>query len=211
MYGERGKGRGETVLIDDNKPIRSGYPAVRGRWMKEEVNHTMRHHLILRFLWRVGYRVCYFAAAFLMAAFVFLIFIMKPGINIYARAMFGDMVHGEAYKPFVYRTLLPSLTGFLAGLVPTGTRTAIESIPIRILNWEPELLTEYLIASLLMFLSLVGFFIALKYLFRGIFQAPDWFLDIVSLAALVGLPPCLNIAAISMTSRLSSCSLWVWG
>ena len=137
---------------------------------------------------RAAYKVAYAAITALLTSIVFLIFIIKPGVNGYERAMFKDMVYGKAYKPFVYRTLLPGTVRLITSALPADIRTSISQSDLNIPNWEQEFLTEYLVASILMCASLVGFGLAIRYLFNGIFHAPARFVDLVSLAAIACLP-----------------------
>ena len=141
------------------------------------------------FAQRSFYKVIYTTLTILLVSIVFLVFITKPGINGYSRAMFKDMVYGQAYKPFVYRALLPTMVRLVTAALPSNIHTAINHSDLHFGNWEQEFLAEYLVASILMCASLIGFGFAVKYLFNGLFQAPSWFVDAVSLAAIAGLPP----------------------
>lgn len=142
--------------------------------------------------------ILYLIICLVLAAIVFSIFAHKPGINGYHRAMVVDMVYGKAYKPFVYRVLLPTTVRFLAAAIPSKTRTFLDQSigedPIvhevfSKLRWENEYLIEYGIALVLMYLSLLGFVFALRYFLTGVFDVPNIFRDVVPLIALLGLPP----------------------
>jgi hypothetical protein len=102
--------------------------------------------------------------------------------------MFGDMIYGRAYKPYVYRFLLPNIVRFSVNIIPSDIRETITHSNLHILNWESELLPEYLIASILMCASLIGFGFAIRYLFKGVFQTTDILADVASLVALAGIP-----------------------
>ena len=120
--------------------------------------------------------------------------------------MFGDMIYGNSDRPFVYRSLLPTAVRLITGSIPQSVRESINRYGEYLLNkpypprinelieesnlnsWEERFLTEYLIASILMIASLFGFYFSLKYLFVGIFAAPEWFMDGVSLVAVACLP-----------------------
>ncbi len=41
----------------------------------------------------------YICACLLISLIVFSVFVSRPGINGYERAMFGEVVYGTAYKP----------------------------------------------------------------------------------------------------------------
>ena len=143
----------------------------------------------IKFIQRVVDKVAYTALTVLLISIVFLVFITKPGINGYDHAMFKDMIYGEAYKPFVYRALLPIIVRLVTSVLPPNILTSINQSDLHFGNWEQEFLTEYLVASILMCASLIGFSFAMKYLFNGLFQAPPRFVDAVSLVAIAGLPP----------------------
>ena len=55
--------------------------------------------------------------------------------------------------------------------------------------WEEEYWTEYVIALALLFGSLLGFVFALRCFFKGVLLSPGWFADVISLAAVLALPP----------------------
>jgi hypothetical protein len=127
---------------------------------------------------------------------VFGIFICRPGINGYSRAMFADMVYGTAWKPFVYRSLLPTTIRLITGVIPAEARarvsrslgnTAAGENLWAILQWEQEYLVEYLIAAVLMYLCLWGFLWALRYLLLGVYDVSAGVQGVFILVALVGL------------------------
>lgn len=143
-----------------------------------------------------GWRLVYLSLAVILSALVFGIFVYRPGINGYDRAMFADMVYGRATKPFVYRTLLPTAVRVLASAIPTEARSrlnawASESPAIdnmfTILGWEREHLTEYFVALVLMYSCLWGFIGALGYLLDGVYEASGRVRDVFVLGALLGL------------------------
>jgi hypothetical protein len=124
---------------------------------------------------------------------VCLVFINYPGINGYNRAMFADMVYGKAYKPFVFRTLMPTTIRAIASAVPDSIHAKVSRTPIRSgsfnWRWEKEYLLEYYIATALMCFSLFAFYGTVRYLCTGIYRAPAMFVDYVSLGAICILPP----------------------
>jgi hypothetical protein len=143
------------------------------------------------------YRVSYTVLLVLLTFLVFCLFLSIPGINGYYRAMFGDMVYGTAYKPFVYRTLLPTTVRVLASAIPSAAKMRLTDALSRnpamarvatTLEWEREYLVEYCIASLLMYAALWAFLFSLRYLFASVLRAPPRFADLIPLLALVGLP-----------------------
>lgn len=147
---------------------------------------------------RFTHRLIYTIVALLFSAIVLVIFVQSPGINGYDRAMFGDMIYGKANKPFVCRTLLPSTVRLITFAIPKDIKTFLNhSIgekrlvekTFKDLRWEQEYLVEYGIALILMYLSICGFLYAIRYFFRGVFHSPGKFVDMISLVALLGLPP----------------------
>ena len=110
---------------------------------------------------------------------VLTVFVVSPGIDGYEKARFGEMVYGKAYKPFVYRQLLPLMVRGLVWLYPDNTatwlRTVIESISMVQAkfdrsDWARALYPELITACLLMWLALIGFAYALIYLLRTFYR-----------------------------------------
>ena len=139
----------------------------------------------------------------ILCVFIVLIFISPPGINGYERAMFGDMVYGQAHKPFVYRALLPMIIRTTASIIPEETDELINKMLDKIPSvkselsksteedmfyWEKELYTEYIVAIFYIFLFLLGFVFSLKYLFEGVYKASILSKDILAISALLILP-----------------------
>jgi len=143
-------------------------------------------------------KLIYYLITALIAGCVLIIFVIFPGINDDKPSMFGDMIYGKASKPYVYRVLLPVTVRVLSAPVPQTLRNAIsnkieDSISLnklfKKLKWEKELAVEYSFAMLLMFLSLWGFSISVRYLFSLFYKSSYWLSASVSVFALLGLPP----------------------
>ncbi len=143
------------------------------------------------------HKTIYYLLIALIAGCVLIMFVIFPGINDDKPSMFGDMIYGKASKPFVYRVLLPATVRVLSAPVHQTLRNNIsnkieDSIPLnklfKKLKWEKELAVEYSFAMLIMFLSLWGFSIAVRYLFILFYNTSSWFADSVSVLALLGLP-----------------------
>jgi hypothetical protein len=126
-----------------------------------------------------------------------MIFVVKPGINHYPPSKFEDMVYGKAWKPFVYRTLLPTSVRVISAPVPQSIRTSLSQMVdesesyqklFAKLEWEKEFFVEYIVAMILMFLSLWGFAIAVRYLFALFYNSSALLPNLVSILALLGLP-----------------------
>lgn len=129
---------------------------------------------------------------------ILIIFLIDPGINDDEHSKFEDMINGKAYKPFVYRTLLPTSVKIISQTIPVDikkslTSTINESILLSKiflkLRWESRLATEYFIATGLMYLSLLGFAISMKYLFRLFYNVNAIYTNLISIFSLLLLPP----------------------
>ncbi|MFH0909327.1 MAG: hypothetical protein V1929_11240 [bacterium] len=136
-------------------------------------------------------------ACLVVTALVLVIFVRKPGINGYKPAMFGDMIHGDANRPFVNRALLPMATRAIVAVLPESLRSSLgdEALArpgihklLKDLKWEHDLLPEYLVATALMGLSLLGFLLVVRCLFRTVAEGPGWLFDLTALLAVLGLP-----------------------
>ncbi|MFQ5805956.1 MAG: hypothetical protein ACE5I3_05855 [Phycisphaerae bacterium] len=142
------------------------------------------------------WRMFYLCTCVTLSAIVFGIFVSRPGINGYDRAMFADMVYGTAHKPFVYRALLPTAVRLVASGMPSEAKArftqaladtaAIDNL-FKILGWEREYLVEYFIAIVPLYLCLWGFVWSLRYLLRGVYHVSAKVQDVLTLVALVGL------------------------
>lgn len=116
-------------------------------------------------------RIIYSVTLLLISGVVFVQFLyphrgLYAGINAYHRAKFMDMVEGRAYKPFVYRTLLPTTVRVLSAIVPAEYQKILEDHVVQnhalnqlfsALGWECQAALQYFMASVLMYLSLIGF------------------------------------------------------
>lgn len=137
--------------------------------------------------------------ASLLSLVILLIFLRSPGIGGFDRATVSGMVYGTAYKPFVYRTLLPTLvrvsTTILPSATPVALKKAIAGSPrlvqaIRKMDWEEDFLPEYCYATVFMYASLVGFVYALRHFLTSVLPEIPWtWRWSASIAAIAGLPP----------------------
>lgn len=118
-------------------------------------------------------------------------------VNDYWKARVPDMIYGRAHRPYVLRTLVPSLTRLLrAGLRPPldkrlqrpfyGPPTYLPR-KMGILGWEQTYLLEYVIAISLSYCFLLGFPFALRSL-AGSLYADGWVPFVAPLAAVLALP-----------------------
>jgi len=88
------------------------------------------------------------------------------GLNLYEETRFPAMVQGTAYRPFVYRTLLPSTVRALTAATPAAWREGLDRVTERrprlrrifdVLGWEYQGSIRYYYAAFLMWISFVGF------------------------------------------------------
>jgi hypothetical protein len=122
------------------------------------------------------------------------------GINTYDRSKFLDMVEGNAYKPFVYRTLLPTTVRLVFSVTPEKTQEALANIVVQNhslvtafnrLGWETAAAFQYAIASFLMLACFAGFAHYTTKLTMKICGIADTFVvrSMIALAVLIGLYP----------------------
>jgi hypothetical protein len=122
------------------------------------------------------------------------------GINMQYRAKFLDMIDGKAYKPYVYRTLLPTTVRVVASVVPEQWSKASTDMveghlflrnAFASLHWETSAAFLYLLASLLMLLCFIGFGHFLVLMIEQIYNIPKTRLARILLytGVLVGLLP----------------------
>ncbi|MCK9425007.1 MAG: hypothetical protein M0Q21_03090 [Ignavibacteriaceae bacterium] len=62
---------------------------------------------------------------FTIPAIILLIFISSVHLNGLSRAMYVDMVYGKAFKPFVTRTLTPSMIRIISSATPIKVKSAL--------------------------------------------------------------------------------------
>ncbi|MBT8380318.1 MAG: hypothetical protein KJN64_13920 [Ignavibacteria bacterium] len=133
----------------------------------------------------------------ILSGYVFIVFIKSPGINGYERAMFPEMIYGTSWKPFVYRTLLPSAVRVTSEIIPEQIHNSLTEkiedsefgkLVLQKLKWESEFITEYLIAMIYMWWFLVGVVYAFRKLLTAVYYSPKWFANFISLTALFALP-----------------------
>ena len=145
----------------------------------------------------IGNNYFFWFAAIIVSAYVLIVFVKTPGINGYERAMFPEMIYGTAWKPFVYRTLLPSAVRIAGEIVPEEVHKSLTEnvetsefsmLVLNKLNWESEFITEYIIAMIFMWISLLGFLYAFRSLVTVIYVSPQWLTNFISLSALLTLP-----------------------
>lgn len=114
-------------------------------------------------------------------------------IDGYKRAMFEDMIEGRAYKPFVYRCLVPIIIRNTSNLIPANSAEKInewgrENIPILTANGNNIRFIHYAAALIIWFLSVIGFAFALMKLAEKFYSLNRNSLYIIALISVAGLP-----------------------
>ncbi|MCW8994910.1 MAG: hypothetical protein OQK77_03755 [Psychromonas sp.] len=129
--------------------------------------------------------------------YVLIAFVKLPPINGDEQSMFSEMVYGTAWKPFVYRTLLPTTVRLVSGVIPEEIHNSLTEkfesnhslvLVLEKLKWESEFITEYLIAMVLMYFSLLGFVYVFRKLFDEIYSSHLWFKNLISVILLLAIP-----------------------
>jgi hypothetical protein len=143
-----------------------------------------RRHLVFGVLC-VGYLVS--------GAIPLTIGVIRPGITGYERAMLEDMVYGRAYRPFVKRQLVPLMVRAGKGQMPTAleewlkNKFAGSSVVAR-LDWPTEYAVEFVLTLLVMYGSLIGFLIVLRFFLLCFLNISYVLSHVVVLAVGIGLP-----------------------
>jgi len=142
-------------------------------------------------------KIIYRVIIAIISLYVLIAFVKLPPINGYKRAMFSEMIDGTAWKPFVYRTLLPTTVRIFSEVIPESVHSSlterVESkksamLVLEKFKWESEFITEYLVAMVLIYLSLLGFVFAFRKLFDEIYASTLWFKNIISIILLLAIP-----------------------
>lgn len=140
-------------------------------------------------------KIAHLFVAVLIAAFVYLIFIILSGVNTGSRTQTVDMVYGDAHKPYVYRALLPMTARVISELTPDQIRDDfnhhfaqtdfVNNIPRDIYAIDDNHLYEIFLVMLLMYLCLVGFIYSIRYMTAGVFEISKARNNIASLVAVL--------------------------
>jgi len=147
---------------------------------------------------------------------VFWFFLAFSGVNNNERALFADMLAGNAERPFVTRTLIPWLTKTIAGIIPASMHTTASETArtssffggwLTHINIPAALALEGIISLLIQLGSLIGFAFAIKALLARVYKAPAFFASLATLTALLGLLPMLLFGYIYDLPNLFLCTL----
>ena len=131
------------------------------------------------------------------AVTVLIFFLVYPGINEYEAAKFDEMVYGDAYRPFVYRTLIPSTIRLISEITPQPVidwvqgRTQRSFTGMKLVSLskvETEYIYEYMVGLVLFLFCFTGFAFTMRALIRECYKLPDYAADFGGAAALFLIP-----------------------
>lgn len=136
---------------------------------------------------RSAQRLAYWLFILIVSFLILYFFIQVSGVNQYYKARLGDMVYGTAYRPYVYRALLPSVVRLISSLIPCGLVEFSRQIPgMGQMLSRLDVATypaEAFLVLLGLYLSLLGFVLSLRDLMRALGYT-EKVIDWVSAAAL---------------------------
>lgn len=132
---------------------------------------------------------------FLSSAYIFAVWVLGHGRLGNERATFPGMIRGTAAKPFVNRTLLPSLVRLAAAAIPAESKQKLDQAiahfapeRVRRQKWYPEYNVECCLALALIYLSLLGFMMVFRNLLKALYLTPGWVADMLPVIAILILP-----------------------
>jgi hypothetical protein len=125
----------------------------------------------------------------IVSSIVLFVFLVRPGLTGHPQADFPQLMDGTAHKPYVARALLPIAVRVLSSATPSAFKNGVADQVrgrrmIDMLDWQDPYLYEYILASLLMLMCLVGFAFVLRGLTAHYYQFPN---SLTNLAPLIGL------------------------
>jgi hypothetical protein len=150
-----------------------------------------RHPIIGR---AICLEVYFLFLTLLITTSVFAVFLNSSEVNANPRASFPDMVTGHAFKPYVYRALVPTITRMSVSILPSAMKAQVDAILWRqpltskvlvAFRAQPANATEAAVTILLMYLSLFGFVLAFRKLCNTLYDmAPHTSIFLSSIAAI---------------------------
>ncbi|MEJ5201904.1 MAG: hypothetical protein WHV66_06675 [Anaerolineales bacterium] len=154
------------------------------------------HNASLRRLSQIREFVFLSVSAILCAALL-VAFIQISGVNRNPKAGFREMLNGTAYKPYVYRVLVPGVVRGVLSVLPVPLEDAARSWLTRnqtiqrwlfVFNAPRDLGLEALLVWIIMYFSLLGFCYSIRYLLSitGGFKS-SFSIDLSTLFALIPL------------------------
>jgi len=144
------------------------------------------------------YRSLYLILLVGMAGLIVGMFLRSPGIIGDGRADFYHQISGTAERPFAYRTLIPTTIRMLTIPIDDTTRESLAEWGLgnpfvydvfSTSAWRIDWLPEFVLASMLMFLAVLGWLWSLNYLMTGVYSGNRYGMDALIFLGLLGLPP----------------------
>ncbi len=150
----------------------------------------------MRSLYAVARTIVYL----LMAAIILCSTHSVIGDNYNYKVLALDMVDGAAYRPYVYRTLLPTAARLIVAATPAWAQRDLNAIrargPLPQSSAGPgasaDRAEKKAVVLLLMYLCFVGYAFAARRLFAHFYDASPLLIDATGLIALLCLPPAYN-------------------
>lgn len=126
---------------------------------------------------------------------------LRIGFDLYEPAMFLDMVRGSAHRPFVHRTLVPSIIHWIHELIPRGLRLswdrALMETPwvmavFRNYRWNAQFPAVHVIGLAVVYATMWAVPLCLRALLRSLYVVPRGFERAAVLFIFAGLPSCFR-------------------
>lgn len=139
---------------------------------------------------RVAYKSVKYLALIFISTIIIITFLR--GMDGYERALFHDMIYGNAYKPFVLRVLVPLIARLITSVIPHSLASKIPQEIDFLLTTDNQYLVEYCITIVIFSASIIGFFASIKYLYHSIFEhtpQSELIADSIGIISLICLPP----------------------
>jgi hypothetical protein len=137
-------------------------------------------------------------ACFVLCVVLFVIFLQVSHVNRNSGAGFKEMLSGEASRPFVYRTLVPTMVGLISDVFPENIHIDLDArlyqkplirTGLNLFNVSSESIAlESVIAWGIMLVSLMGFAVSLQRLVKTVYLVSQSVSLVVTLVALAALP-----------------------
>jgi hypothetical protein len=132
----------------------------------------------------------------------FVVFLVDPGINRFYAAKVVDMVHGAAFKPYVYRALVPTFVRGVVAVMPDALRAGTRSAAATWLKpffdaagFEPANAPEHIVGAVVVYAALLGFLYAMRANVRAFYAAPPVVERLVPIVTVLVLPAFFGYAS----------------
>lgn len=138
---------------------------------------------------------------------ILFLYALTSGIVLYAFTMraeakpdfrhsYAAMVDGTAYRPYIYRTLLPNVVKTVLTITPSAIKVRVDSLhkeqhtgrltrTFEMLGWDSNRMSMYLVILSLQWLCLIGFAFSMKHLIKALYDLPEFFSDFLPIIALL--------------------------